>query len=143
MMIVRLAEPKEKCSVSVTYMFTNNTNADSLCLVFFIYSLSEKVTKMEKCVTLNTKVCKNKCVFKHTVFIFGLRCPGGLAMLDCIRGYAMQEHALLSEFMHRHIKMVRYFVSYGLCGLSLSADNLFGGVGCYCTINKNEVILCY
>lgn len=112
-------------------------------LVFFIYSLSEKVTKMEKCVTLNTKLCKNKCVFKHIVFTFGLRCPGGLAMLDCITGYAMQEHALLSGFMHRNIKMVRYFVSYGLCGLSLNADNLFAGVGGYCTININEVILCY
>lgn len=45
MMIVRLAEVKEKCSVSVTYMFTNNTNADSLCLFFFYLFIKWKSDK--------------------------------------------------------------------------------------------------
>lgn len=37
------------------------------CAYFFIYLLCEKVTKLERFVALNIKVCKNMCVFKHTV----------------------------------------------------------------------------
>lgn len=68
-----------------------------------------------------------------------------LEALPCLTvlGVMLCKSSTLVGVYAPNIKMVRYFVSYGLCGLSLSADNLFGGVGGYCTINKNEVILCY
>lgn len=82
------------------------------CLIFFIYLLCEKVTKFERLVALNIKVCKNMCIFKHTEQYMNI------SAAPCLCRYSLTAAQTL---MNRFTKMI-----YWCFIITVSAAFIFG-----------------